>query len=225
MEFYQARARGCRGVQFIWLGARAADWVGQPERSSIVTTRHDGFIRADDYLLDRPWPVRVALGLLRAGLLKWGRKAAASADAHIANSTSVAERIRQVYGREARVVFPPVSVDPTLPAEPVPTLAGKPSSSWWDGHVDTRSAAVGGGVQGYARACACRCRWRQDSGCACQMLCVDRLRREAKLRWLYANARALISVSREDFGLTPPKNAFGTPVLLLRAGGFLDLDG
>jgi glycosyltransferase involved in cell wall biosynthesis len=46
---------------------------------------------------------------------------------------------------------------------------------------------------------------------------------EEQLRWLYANARALISVSHEDFGLTPIEaNAFGTPALVLRAGGFLD---
>ena len=44
-----------------------------------------------------------------------------------------------------------------------------------------------------------------------------------ELRWLYSKARALVSVSSEDFGLTPLEaNAFGTPSLLLRAGGFLD---
>ncbi|MBP1301316.1 glycosyltransferase involved in cell wall biosynthesis [Curtobacterium sp. 1310] len=46
---------------------------------------------------------------------------------------------------------------------------------------------------------------------------------EAELRWAYANAEALISVSREDFGLTPVEaNSFGTPVLVIRRGGFLD---
>ena len=44
-----------------------------------------------------------------------------------------------------------------------------------------------------------------------------------ELRWLYANAAALVSVAREDFGLTPLEaNAFGTPAALLRAGGFLE---
>jgi len=179
--------------------------------------------QADDYLLDRPWPVRVALGLLRAGLLKWDRKAAASADVYIANSTSVAERIRQVYGREARVVFPPVSVDPTLPAEPVPTLAGKtfflmvgrsrgykgaqPLVEAFRGMPEHVLAVAGGGKILDAPANVVSTGYVS----------------EAKLRWLYANARALISVSREDFGLTPIEaNAFGTPVLLLRAGGFLD---
>lgn len=179
--------------------------------------------QADDYLLDRPWPVRAALGMLQPGLIRWDRRAAASADVYIANSTSVADRIRRVYGREARIVFPPVSVDASLPAEPIPALAGKtfflmvgrargykgaqPLVEAFRGMPDQMLVIAGGGkildapenvvTTGYVS--------------------------EARLRWLYANARALISVSHEDFGLTPIEaNAFGTPVLLLRAGGFLD---
>lgn len=46
---------------------------------------------------------------------------------------------------------------------------------------------------------------------------------DAEMRWLYSRAEALLSVSREDFGLSPLEaNAFGTPALLVRAGGFLD---
>ena len=46
---------------------------------------------------------------------------------------------------------------------------------------------------------------------------------DAELRWLYANASALVSASYEDFGLTPIEAAaFGTPAALLRWGGFLD---
>jgi glycosyltransferase involved in cell wall biosynthesis len=46
---------------------------------------------------------------------------------------------------------------------------------------------------------------------------------DAELRWLYANARGLVSMSREDFGLTPIEaNAFGTPALLVRDGGFAE---
>ncbi|KQS09169.1 hypothetical protein ASG04_09855 [Curtobacterium sp. Leaf183] len=46
---------------------------------------------------------------------------------------------------------------------------------------------------------------------------------EAELRWLYDRATALLSVSKEDFGLTPIEaNSFGTPALLVKAGGFLD---
>jgi glycosyltransferase involved in cell wall biosynthesis len=49
-----------------------------------------------------------------------------------------------------------------------------------------------------------------------------------RLRWLYANATALVAASYEDYGLTPLEAAsFGRPTLALRAGGYLDtvIDG
>ena len=46
---------------------------------------------------------------------------------------------------------------------------------------------------------------------------------DAELRWLYANCRALVAASHEDFGLTPLEAAgFGKPTAALRFGGFLD---
>jgi glycosyltransferase involved in cell wall biosynthesis len=46
---------------------------------------------------------------------------------------------------------------------------------------------------------------------------------DEQMRWLYANSRATISASNEDFGLTPIEGyAFGKPSVVLRAGGFLD---
>ena len=44
-----------------------------------------------------------------------------------------------------------------------------------------------------------------------------------ELRWLYANCRALVAASHEDFGLTPLEAAgFGKPTAALRYGGYLD---
>jgi len=46
---------------------------------------------------------------------------------------------------------------------------------------------------------------------------------DPSLRWLYANASALVAASYEDYGLTPLEAAgFGRPSVVLRAGGFLD---
>jgi hypothetical protein len=46
---------------------------------------------------------------------------------------------------------------------------------------------------------------------------------DEQLRWYYANCRAVIAVSHEDFGLTPLEGTpSGRPALVLRAGGFLD---
>lgn len=49
-----------------------------------------------------------------------------------------------------------------------------------------------------------------------------------QLRWCYANCKALITASYEDFGLTPLEvAAFGKPTAAPRLGGFLDtvIDG
>ena len=42
-----------------------------------------------------------------------------------------------------------------------------------------------------------------------------------QLRWLYANAEALVTAAHDDFGLTPVEAMqFGTPVVAVREGGF-----
>src|SRR5213079_2173359 len=47
---------------------------------------------------------------------------------------------------------------------------------------------------------------------------------DAQLRWLYANARALVSAGFEAYPLTPIEAAgFGTPTLALREAGSLDV--
>jgi glycosyltransferase involved in cell wall biosynthesis len=46
---------------------------------------------------------------------------------------------------------------------------------------------------------------------------------DVHLRWLYANSAALLSAAYEDLGLAPLEAmAFGRPVAVLRAGGFLE---
>lgn len=175
-----------------------------------------------DYLQDQPWFVRLALKALRPGLLRWDRKAAADADVYIANSTSVAARIRQAYGIEAQVIFPPVAIDPAGDLEPVPGfeapffLTVSRGRGYKGGQllVDAFRAmpehklVVVGSVSGEGLPPNVR---------------TTSFVSDAQLRWLYSSATALVSVSREDFGLTPVEaNTFGTPSLLLRAGGFLD---
>jgi glycosyltransferase involved in cell wall biosynthesis len=44
-----------------------------------------------------------------------------------------------------------------------------------------------------------------------------------ELRWLYTNASALLAASYEDYGLTPIEAMrYGTPVVALRSGGYLE---
>jgi glycosyltransferase involved in cell wall biosynthesis len=59
-----------------------------------------------------PRPVARALFAVPAwGLRRWDRSAAARADAYIAIAGNVRERVRQAYGFDSQVVYPPVSVE------------------------------------------------------------------------------------------------------------------
>lgn len=177
--------------------------------------------QSDDYLMGRSGAVRLLLKLMKPQLRRWDLRAARTADLYVANSTSVAKRIAEIYGVDARVVHPPVMIDPNAeqvrPAElPVSFFLTVGRKRGYKGTSEVVGAfarlpnehlvTVGGSVE--------------DSS---ENVTVLNGISDAALRWLYANATALVSVSREDFGLTPLEaNAFGTPALLVRAGGFLD---
>jgi glycosyltransferase involved in cell wall biosynthesis len=160
---------------------------------------------------------------MSTALQRWDRRAARRATRYLANSTAVARRIRRTYGIDAAVVHPPIGLDPTGPRCPVEGL----EPGFWltvgrgRGYKNTeivieaverlggqRVVVVGAGepTENSSRYVTWLPRVSDD-----------------ELRWLYANARALVSVADEDFGLTPLEaNAFGKPVAVLRAGGFLD---
>jgi glycosyltransferase involved in cell wall biosynthesis len=183
-----------------------ARWLYQPE----------------DYFLEQPWIVRATMRLIRPLLSSWDKSAASTADLYIANSTNVAQRIRTTYAREAVVIFPPVSMDAGGEATAVPGVdpgyfitVGRGRGyknveqlvEAFAGLPDERLVVVGARPRGELPP----------------NVTVLRRVSDAELRWLYASARALVSVSHEDFGLTPVEaNMFGTPALLLRAGGFVD---
>lgn len=175
-----------------------------------------------DYLRDQPWPVRAALTSVRPRLLRWDRRAAASAQRYLVNSTGVRDRVRAVYGIDAQLLPPPVSNNPELPQEAVPGLepgfflaVGRPrgyknielTCEAFSQLPGERLVVVGGLPAG---------EWP------------DRFTgltgiRDSQLRWLYAHCSATVAVAHEDFGLTPLEgNALGRPALCLRAGGYLD---
>lgn len=185
---------------------------------------------ADDYLGRRWWrsPKGIVLKVLTPTLRRWDRRAAASADEYLCNSTVVRDRIRDVYGIEAAVVHPPYSLDPTGPQEPLPGL-DHPSFFLVVSRLmpyknvdivlnafvdlpDEHLVVVGSGplrdeLHDLAPA---NVSFFEDIS-------------DAQLRWAYAHASAVIAPSKEDFGLTPVEGfAFGTPCLALHAGGYLD---
>ncbi|MCU1456289.1 MAG: glycosyl transferase family 1 [Actinomycetia bacterium] len=161
-------------------------------------------------------------------LRRWDRAAAASCDRYVANSSIVAERIRNAYSIDAEVLPPPTSFESTGPLRAVSGLEAGffLSPGRLMGHKNTAALVeafaahlpdlqlviVGVGPEGE----------RLAAGAPPNVHFTGQVD-DDELRWLYANCTALISASREDFGLTPLEAAcFGKPSVLLRYGGFLD---
>jgi glycosyltransferase involved in cell wall biosynthesis len=184
--------------------------------------------RRDDYLGEHPSrAARVGIRLLDPYLRGFDRRAAASANSYLANSTFVRDQIEAAYGIDAAVVHPPSMLDPAGDAEPVPEL--EPGFVLAVArllpykHVSDVVAAfrllpgqrlvVAG--DGPERAAL-------ETSLPGNVRLVGEVPDE-RLRWLYANCSGLVSASREDFGLGPVEAAtFGKPVAALRFGGHLD---
>ncbi len=166
-----------------------------------------------------PPPLRPLWGLIAAGVRAADRAAAARVDQFIANSATVAERIRRAYDREAIVVHPPVDV----PDEP---RTRRP---------DDFFLCVGHHVR-YKRldlaVAACTAQRRRlvvigDGPDARR----QRHRTASTIQFLgwqpdgviadhYLRARALLFPGEEDFGIVPVEAmAHGCPVIAYRAGG------
>ncbi|MFZ2056950.1 MAG: glycosyltransferase [Acidimicrobiales bacterium] len=168
-----------------------------------------------------------ALGAFRKHLESWDRAAAASADRYLVNSTASAKAVRHLYGLEAEVLAPPPAIDAAGPLRPVPGL----DPGYWlcvsrllpyknldlvieavRACRDARLVIVGDGPE--------RVRLEMLAGPGVTFL---RGLADDQLRWCYANCKALLTASYEDFGLTPLEvAAFGKPTAAPRLGGFLD---
>ena len=173
----------------------------------------------DAYFSGLPPLVRRLASLLLTPWRLWDRRAAATVDEYLANSANVAGRIQRVYGRAADVVHPPRGLDPAGEQEPVPGVEPGYYLTVSRKRGYKRSREIAEAIAGTSR------RLVQVGGEAADQPNVTRLTglSDAQLRWLYAHARALIAVGDEDFGLTPVEcYAFGTPAVVLAAGGYLE---
>jgi len=167
-------------------------------------------------------PIRLAAGAVTRSLRDWDRRTADRVHAFVANSNHVRERIRMAYGRDARVIHPPVDLDRFAPAPAredfylivsalVPykridiaveamTRLGRPLVVVGSGPELPRLRALAGPTVRFTG-------WLSD----------------AEVAELMGRCRALLMPGLEDFGLVPVEaQAAGAPVIALGAGGVLD---
>jgi glycosyltransferase involved in cell wall biosynthesis len=183
--------------------------------------------QTDAYVARSGPGVQAALAAVRPALVFWDRRAARSADVYLANSTHTRNMIRKAYGIDAEVIFPPAGVNPSGPQSVPPGIdpgyflcvsrllvykhVGVVMEAFRDMPRE-QLVVVGSGPEARAlRAVA-----------PTNVKFLPSVEDE-QLRWLYANARALVASSLEDFGLGPVEAAtFGIPTVALRHGGYLD---
>ena len=179
----------------------------------------------EDYLLDQPTAVRAGLRVLSPYLRGWDQRAAQSATRYLANSTATARRVRSSYGVDAAVVHPPVAIDVDGEQRAVDgldpgflLLVSRPR-----GYKNTAVACEAVRARGDDRLVVVGALPPEPAGGWGRSIAAVTGIDDAELRWLYANCRALVAPSYEDFGLTPVEAAaFGKPTVALRAGGYLD---
>lgn len=183
--------------------------------------------QADRYLGTSKLGWRLGLRMLTTPLRRWDRSAAASAHRYLSNSRAVADRVKDCYGLESEVLAPPIGIDPGAPQEPIegiePGYLLCVSRLLPYKNVDIVIDAIRS-LQGPRLIIV-------GTGPDEKIL---RLKSntftkfvgnvsEGEMRWLYANCRAVVGASYEDFGLSIIEAAaFGKPAVALRWGGYLD---
>jgi glycosyltransferase involved in cell wall biosynthesis len=151
------------------------------------------------------------------------RRAAQGPDLILANSHHTAQRIERFWGREARVVYPPVRVERflSIPRQPEPFYLTFGRLVPYKRHDLAIAAcallgrpllvAGSGRAEGKLRQLAARL------GAPVQFLGEVS---DAQRDHLYARARALLFPGEEDFGIVPVEaQAAGLPVIALARGG------
>lgn len=166
--------------------------------------------------------VRTVFSLTAHYMRLWDYASAGRVDYFVANSNFIASRIRKYYGRESKVIYPPVEVD-----------AGDTLSA-----PDDYYLAVGRLVD-YKRfdlavsACTQLGRRLRVVGDGPQYKSLKKIAgptieflgkvNDSDLRLSLAGCRALLFPGEEDFGIVPVEaQSFGRPVIAYASGGALE---
>jgi glycosyltransferase involved in cell wall biosynthesis len=180
--------------------------------------------RYDDYVARESFG-RVAKSLLPIslwGLKKWDLRAAQQPNYYIANSQLIADRIKQVYGREAFVIPPPIDVDRFQMSATVDdyylVLSRLVPYKRIDLAIEAckrlnrRLIVIGDGPD--------RERLEKLAGPKTQFL---GRQPDSQVNHYASRCRALLFPGEEDFGMVPLEvNAAGRPVIAFRGGGAIE---
>lgn len=170
---------------------------------------------------------RIMMPAMFHRMRQWDVSSANRVDTLVANSSFVARRIRKVWGREARVVHPPVMVDAFTPSGQISDRYLWASQMTPYKRADIALKAfnrlgvpalmVGDGEM-----------FKFISANAGPNVEVRKRLSFQELKEAYATCRALVFTPEEDFGIVPVEaNASGRPVIAYGHGGVTDsiLDG
>lgn len=185
----------------------------------------------DQYLGARSGLRGRLLRTIKRPLIRWDQRAALSADRYLGNSTVVRDRIADVYGIDAGILFCPVSFTADGEEASVAGLADWADEPYFlvvsrllpyknvdkvisafAGMPGERLAIVGRGPLEETLRSSAPDNVRILTGLS-----------DPQMRWVYGHSAALIAPSFEDFGLTPLEaGSFGKATIALRGGGYLD---
>lgn len=164
----------------------------------------------------KSWLARIILHYMRI----WDTRTANGVDAFVANSAFIARRIRKVYGREAKVIYPPVDVENFTCCEEkedyyltasrlVPYKRVKLIVEAFNAMPDKKLVVIGDGPD-YESI-------RAIAGANIELLGYQP---HEVLKEKMQHARAFVFAAEEDFGITPVEaQACGTPVIAYGRGG------
>lgn len=185
--------------------------------------------RYEDYVARESFG-RVARSLLPIsmwGLKKWDLRAARQPNHYIANSRLVAQRIKQVYGRDAVVIPPPIDVDRFLMSSQVDdyylVLSRLVPYKRIDLAIEAcnrlgrRLVIIGDGPD--------RQRLEKLAGPTIEFL---GRQSDSQVNHYASRCQALLFPGEEDFGMVPLEvNAAGRPVIAFQGGGAVEtvIDG
>ncbi|OFW28446.1 MAG: glycosyl transferase [Acidobacteria bacterium RIFCSPLOWO2_12_FULL_60_22] len=168
-------------------------------------------------------PLLQAVFSLSAHYLRiWDLASASRVDYFVANSHHVARRIRKYYGREATVIYPPVTVSSGYTSDTTEGYYLVVSQLTYYKRIDLaieacnhlrRPLRIVGEGEEYKRL-------RRLAGPTIQFL---GFLPDPELHEQYARCRALLFPGEEDFGIVPVEaQSFGRPVIAYGRGGALE---